>query len=303
MLTVLAAVVSSSLAVSAQQPTEIDLCTLLSQPKKFERQGIVVRSKVSFGFEDFSLVSDHCDLPRSSRDVWLTYGGKEPSGNISTVNDHVTRRKNLTIGGKEVLLVKDQSLELFKRRLATLSRWSNEPSDEGYAYRPAFSVTATLSGIFLAAPERGLGGYGHLGCCHLLVIQKVSDVVVARTDSKPGATQCQPYEVVDDFGPHEIPATEFDTFVRSFVVEQVRRWTGRTPTDIRLQEKTSYRFKDFYQYKVSATGTEAGTIGVERKKKSGERLKVTVTYIHYLDCEIPLETKSSNESLNLPSIR
>jgi hypothetical protein len=47
-----------------------------------------------------------------------------------------------------------------------------------------YHVSATLTGLFLAAPEDPQGGskgYGHLGCCHLLVIQRVSEVVAERT--------------------------------------------------------------------------------------------------------------------------
>ena len=49
--------------------------------------------------------------------------------------------------------------------------------------KPVYSVTATLTGTFLAGEERKLangqsdfGGYGHLGCCSLFVITQVSDV-------------------------------------------------------------------------------------------------------------------------------
>jgi hypothetical protein len=47
-----------------------------------------------------------------------------------------------------------------------------------------YNVSATLVGLFLAAqdnPRNPRGGYGHLGCCHLLVIHQVSDVIAERT--------------------------------------------------------------------------------------------------------------------------
>lgn len=49
--------------------------------------------------------------------------------------------------------------------------------------KPDYNVTVTLIGTFFAGEERKLangqsdfGGYGHLGCCSLLVITQVSDV-------------------------------------------------------------------------------------------------------------------------------
>lgn len=54
-------------------------------------------------------------------------------------------------------------------------------------------MTATLTGLFLAATDNVQQhiGYGHLGCCHLLAIEKIADVEAKRTPIPMGGSfQC-----------------------------------------------------------------------------------------------------------------
>jgi hypothetical protein len=68
---------------------------------------------------------------------------------------------------------------MFRAKLAAeRTRFNGEAcGDECRLYR----VTATLTGVFFVGPKESLGGYGHLGCCHLLAIEQVSDVAARRT--------------------------------------------------------------------------------------------------------------------------
>src|SRR4029077_12410101 len=97
----------------------------------------------------------------------------------STINDNFRRRgANLKIKGVSYGIQKD---EPFKRLYALIAARE--------ADRPAYSVTATLSGVFFAGYKFRLPngqvqyrGYGHLGCCSLFVITRVVSV-----DSVPPA--------------------------------------------------------------------------------------------------------------------
>jgi hypothetical protein len=97
----------------------------------------------------------------------------------STVNDtERTPGKDITVNGTGYTIQKDES---FRRLYALITTRKGGKS--------VYSVTATLKGAFFAGePHQGSDGvtrylgYGHLGCCSLLVITQVSDV-----DSVPPA--------------------------------------------------------------------------------------------------------------------
>jgi len=91
----------------------------------------------------------------------------------------------LKVDGRPVTLHRDAALDLFVRRLAaerTVDVTGKSCNDNCRLYR----VTATLTGVFFAAPKGALGGYGHLGCCHLFAIQQISDVDARRTPVPAG---------------------------------------------------------------------------------------------------------------------
>lgn len=164
----------------SQTPIEVSLCDLVKEPSKFSNQVVSVRGRVAIGFEEFSLDGLACG--ERLRNVWLMYGGDEPTPTTSTVNDQERNPGSvLRVRGTPVPLQHDASLELFRGRL--VAERVGGPDDLGCHELQCrlYDVTATLTGIFLAAPDDRVGGYGHLGCCHLLVIQSVSDVSARRT--------------------------------------------------------------------------------------------------------------------------
>jgi hypothetical protein len=116
------------------------------------------------------------------------YAGDEPTPTTSTVNDQ-ERKPGFApkFEGKPVLLRRDQALELFKKRLSA-KRHSKLDGTACYDRQCYFyDVTATLTGVFLAAPKDfRRGGYGHLGCCHLLIVQAVDEVHPKRTQVPAG---------------------------------------------------------------------------------------------------------------------
>lgn len=178
--------------VLAQAGTkEVSFCDLANHPKSYDGKTIRVRGTASVHFEDFSLFSKDC---KTQQDIWLAFGGDVPGLVASTAND--TFRKpdvDIKVNGVPYGIKKDENFRRFYALVAAR-----------HGDKPAYQVTATLTGAFFAGEEHKLPngqttfmGYGHLGCCALLVITQVSDVEsipqanldvrgsVLRPDGKP----------------------------------------------------------------------------------------------------------------------
>jgi hypothetical protein len=158
-------------SVYAQEhPAEVPGCDVAKNPKAFDGKLIRVRGTVHVRFEDFSLGIENCDTAQS---IWLTFGGDVPGIVASTINDNFRKAgADIRVNGAPYGIKKDENFRRFYALIA--ARRGDEP---------VYRVTATLTGAFFAGAERKLAsgqtyyaGYGHLGCCDLLVITQVSDV-------------------------------------------------------------------------------------------------------------------------------
>jgi hypothetical protein len=170
----------------AQAPLKVTPCQLVADPARYHQQTIQVRGRVSLGFENFTL---DADCGKLGRGIWLAYGGDEPTPTKSTVNDEArTPGSAPKVNGKRILLRRDSSLEVFKNRLAAerVGHSAESICQERSCY--LYNVTATITGIFLGATDKidAFSGYGHLGCCHLLIIQAVDAVDAERTPVPAG---------------------------------------------------------------------------------------------------------------------
>jgi len=153
-----------------ENPVEVPGCDLARNPKAFDGKLVRVRGTLNDHFEDFSLGVRNCD---SEQGVWLAFGGDVPGIVASTANDNVRKPGvDLKVNDVPYAINKDEN---FHRLYALVAARHGD--------KPEYSVTATLTGRFFAGEERGtakgsveFGGYGHLGCCALLVITDVSDV-------------------------------------------------------------------------------------------------------------------------------
>jgi hypothetical protein len=174
------------IGASAQTQQIASPCDLVHDPAKFANQIVRVRGTVSLAFEDFTLETPDCGEGKDHRPVWLMYGGDEPTPTASTVND-LSRPSGtvLKVEGRPITLRRDADLDLFVRRLVA-ERTVDVTGKNCYDNCRLYRVTATLTGVFFAAQKEALGGYGHLGCCHLLAIQQVSDVEARRTPVPAG---------------------------------------------------------------------------------------------------------------------
>lgn len=161
--------------VAQDAPAEVPICDLASNPLSFDGKLIRLRGTLSVNFEDFSLDTSNCNPDQG---IWLAFGGDVPGIVPSTAND--SSRKpgaDINVRGVAYQIKKDDS---FRRLYALITA---RDGDE-----PAYHVTTTLTGAFfgeqieLPGGRHYVGGYGHLGCCALLVITEVSGV-----DSVPAA--------------------------------------------------------------------------------------------------------------------
>jgi hypothetical protein len=179
---------ATNVALSQEIPSVVTLCDLKTNPDKYDRKLVEIRGRVDLAFENFSIGDETCD---QYPPVWVMMGGDVGGWTASTFND--LERKPGTIvkvEGIKIPLQKDASLQDFAR-LVTAHR---EKTDSGKRCSDCYfyHVTATLMGRFFAGKESQLGrGYGHLGCCSLLTVSKVSDVVGYRTEVLPlGDVEC-----------------------------------------------------------------------------------------------------------------
>jgi hypothetical protein len=96
---------------------------------------------------------------------------------------------DLTIEGQAVPLVRDAAYREFRNRLDA-KRLRRPDGGQCFDECEFYRVTASITGTFFAAKNR-YSGYGHLGCCNLLVIRQIGDVSAQRTDVPvAGEFQC-----------------------------------------------------------------------------------------------------------------
>jgi hypothetical protein len=159
-----------TLVCAQENPVDVPGCDIARNPKAFDGKLIRVRGALNVQFEDFSLVIRNCD---TTQDIWLAFGGDVPGIVASTVNDNFRKAgSDLKVNGVSYGISKDES---FRRLYALIAASHGDKSD--------YSVTATLTGMFFAGEEKknakggtNFVGYGHLGCCALLVITQVAAV-------------------------------------------------------------------------------------------------------------------------------
>jgi hypothetical protein len=182
-----AATCGFGLASASATPLNVTICDLIRNAKSYDGRLVNVRGHVAFAFEDFGITDSACDIDFSSAKtteapIWLTYGGDEQDPAVYCCGSHHRRKgTDLTIEGHTVPLIRDGAYREFRDRLEAqrLRRPEGSPCfDECKFYR----VTASITGTFFAKGEarEPFSGYGHLGCCNLLVVQQVSNVSAER---------------------------------------------------------------------------------------------------------------------------
>ncbi len=181
---------------SDEEPLVVSACALADHPAAYNHKLVRVESRVTLGFEDFSLYPVDCPDKRFA--IWLDFGGDVEAPTIYCCGSHAREpNSRLLVEGFVIPLVKDSSLESLLRHLQG-SRETNPNGDPCYDQEcKLFEVTSTLVGRFFAGEllrkDRDgevYGGYGHLGCCSLLAIQQVLGVEAVRTGVPEGEVVC-----------------------------------------------------------------------------------------------------------------
>lgn len=156
---------SSNAKLMSEEPLKVTLCDLKKDPAAYNHKLVQVTGMVSHGFENFTLADAVCaDWPS----IWVEYGGRRNSGTIYCCGISAARKraKPLTIEKISLSLVTDQQFRKF---------------DQIIQRRSDTTARATLIGRFFSGKKGAVGpedwgGFGHMGCCSLFVIQQVVSV-------------------------------------------------------------------------------------------------------------------------------
>jgi len=156
---------------------DVEVCQILNDPNAFDGQMVRFRGRLEFEFEDDHVDDSACGLPLLHTEIWWDYGG-DP---MAALQAEAKQIQALTSP-----VLKDAQFDEF--RLRTRAHRPRRPDGEECHSRQEcayYDVVATYTGRFFAGrvkPGRTLpGGFGHMGCCHLFVIEQVSEVVVQKT--------------------------------------------------------------------------------------------------------------------------
>ncbi|MFZ3200329.1 MAG: hypothetical protein WA175_04160 [Candidatus Acidiferrales bacterium] len=178
-----------------QTVRDVHYCDIIHNPKAYDGNFLRVRAYIRLEFETSSIYMPGCSHGPDSQGkyltgIWPIFGGDESeAGTYSTANSQGMKKADVQINGVSIPLVRDSEyLELRKRLDASRNdRPDGQPCNE-YGECRFYRVSATLTGYFFARKGEAdsIEGYGHLGCCHLFVIEQVSDVSTGRTKIPAG---------------------------------------------------------------------------------------------------------------------
>ena len=148
----------------AQQTT---ICDLKKDPAAFNHKLVKLTGFVSHGFEDFAVYDPECsDWPQ----IWVEYGGTQGSNTMYCCGRPAkeTRPSDVSVENIKIPLVNDEQFQRFNQML-----------EKEYDS----TMRATIIGRYFSGSQEkypngkvGWSGYGHMGCCSLLVIQQVVSI-------------------------------------------------------------------------------------------------------------------------------
>lgn len=147
---------------SSPATMKVALCALQADPAPYNHKMIDVRAVVSHGLNDFTLSDPGCER-RSG--IWLEYGGRVNSETEYCCGVKAgPRAADLVVEGITTRLIDNALFRRFDARVRS-------PGDVSFR---AHLIGRFFAGLKQRTPKGDVwGGYGHLGCCSLLVIQQV----------------------------------------------------------------------------------------------------------------------------------
>ena len=156
---------------------DIDVCEVLRNPIAFDHQTIRFRGRLEFEFEGDQVDVAACGLPLIHTGIWWDYGGRSILA---------LQQEAKSIRASTSPVVRDSEFDHFQK-LVQEHRSKRPDGEMCSSHRECayYDVVATYTGRFFArrmpVGRTLFGGFGHMGCCHLLVIEQISDVVAQRT--------------------------------------------------------------------------------------------------------------------------
>lgn len=148
------------------EPQKTALCQLKNDPASYNHKLIEVTGFISHGFENSSIFEPDC---KSNQGIWVEYGGTTAAGTMYCCGVSAERRRT------EPLIVEDITTSMLEDE-------QFHALDKLLQKRPDSIARATVIGRFFAgevskySTDNLWSGYGHRGCCSLLVIQKIVSV-------------------------------------------------------------------------------------------------------------------------------
>jgi hypothetical protein len=140
---------------------KVSTCALRADPAIYNHKLIEVRGVVSHGFENFTLSDSRCE---QGSGVWLEYGGRVNSETEYCCGVKTPRADALVVEGITTALTED----------ARFRRFDAQVRARGNVRFRAHLIGRFFAGVKQNTPKGEFwGGYGHFGCCSLLVIQQV----------------------------------------------------------------------------------------------------------------------------------
>jgi hypothetical protein len=239
------------------KPEKTGVCQLLADPKAWNHKLVEVTGFASHGFEDSGFSDPSCGGRYGG--LWMEFGGKKATGTMSTVSSLARERPEAAVvEGIPVPLVED---EIFRRFDELLHEGSGS------------LVHATVIARFFAGKENYMGskgrwgGYGHLGCCSLFLIQQVktldeqrpNDLDYGEEPTRPEASCFKYLTAIDNTGDQLESQRAADAGKRAFAFddpdrvarEEVAMW-GRVnnASDVRLKRISALPGRVVYRASV-----------------------------------------------------
>lgn len=154
------------LAYDADKSQDVTYCELSKDPAAYNHKLVRLTAFVTHGFENFQIADPDCHTQGFS--IWVMYGGNVQSGTMYCCPGEPASKKRpqpLIIEGIQIPLVDDVTFKEFTGLL-------RKEADT--------TVRFTAVGMFFSGEKQTVngqtrwGGAGHLGCCSLLVVQRVA---------------------------------------------------------------------------------------------------------------------------------
>ena len=222
---------------------DVSVCDLLQDPKAFDRELVRFRGRLYFEFEGDHVSIGECSPTAFQTGIWWTYAGND----LPALEPERKQIQPLVSP-----IQRDAAFDTFERYVHL--RRSSRP-DNNYCHSNKecsyYDVEATFTGRFFSGRplrwRQGLGGFGHMSCCHLFVIEQVSEVTAKRTQVPPDDT---PYSCTSVTWQAEYPSVSFSDWQtlgdvnKRFLIEQARAH-GDDLTAKQMEPDPSFHFINF----------------------------------------------------------